>query len=108
MAAARRLVERFAATGPWEEACLGLVDAVAGRLRQGEPPDPAEVTAWFWVACHGGQRTTAELLLGRGAELNWVADWDGLTPLEAARCSEATALAGWLHDLGARSARELT
>ena len=45
--AARRLVERGAATGPWEEVCLGLVDALAGRLGQGEPPDPAEVTAWW-------------------------------------------------------------
>ena len=58
--AARRLVERGAATGPWEEARLGLVDPLAGRLGQREPPDPAEVTAG------SGRRATA----GSGQQRN--------------------------------------
>ena len=33
--------------------------------------------------------------------------WDELTPLDAARRSEATALAGWLEEHGERTAAEL-
>jgi hypothetical protein len=81
-AAARRLVERGAATGGWEEAALGLTEPLGARLRG--PCEPPEVTAWFWAACHGGQRATAQLLLVAGADRDWVSDWDGLTPLDAA------------------------
>jgi uncharacterized protein len=81
-AAARRLLERGGATGGWEEAALGLTERLAARLRG--PCDRAEVTAWFWAACHGGRRATAELLLAAGADRDRVSDWDGLTPLDAA------------------------
>ena len=35
----------------------------------------------FWSACHGGQRDTAEYLLERGADINWIG-WDEKTPLD--------------------------
>jgi hypothetical protein len=110
--AARRLVERGATAGPWEAAALGLLDRLTERFDDEPWPTQADVTAWFWAACHGGQRATAELLLDRGADLNWVADWDGLTPLDAARRSDtegrqgAAEVVSWLQSLGARSAGE--
>jgi hypothetical protein len=61
------------------------------------------VTTAFWCACHGGQQESAEHLLGRGAEINWVG-YDGLTPLDAARRSRAHALVAWLEPRGGRSA----
>lgn len=105
--AARRLVERGAACGPWEAAALGLVDPLAARLDGAAVPSPAELNGWFWAACHGGQRGTAQLLLDRGAELNWVAPWDGLTALDTAVRSDATELAEWLRQLGALPADQL-
>jgi ankyrin repeat protein len=82
--AARRLVERGAQANLWQAAALGLLDRVQ-----------AEITAAFWCACHGGQRGTAEYLLARGADPNWVG-WDKLTPREAARRSGAGELVKWL------------
>jgi uncharacterized protein len=99
---ARRLVERGAYASQFNSAALGLLDRVQAHLAH-DPP-PGEVTAAFWAACHGGQRATAEDLLRRGADLNWIAPWDGLTPLDAAQRSEAHDLAAWLTTHGARSA----
>jgi uncharacterized protein len=107
-AAARRLLDRGAATGGWEEAALGLTDRVSARLP--EPADPGEVTAWFWAACHGGAMSTAELLLDAGADRDWASDWDGLTPLDAAvraageGVTGAQAVGAWRRGMGARSA----
>lgn len=96
--AARRLVERGARTTLWQAAALGLID----RLDlQSATPD--ELTNAFWCACHGGQRETAELLLQRGANRNWIGH-DGLTPLDAARRAEAEELVEWLRANGAQSA----
>jgi uncharacterized protein len=109
--AARRLIERGARTTLWHAAALGLMDQV--RAHVGEPgPTADEVTEAFWAACHGAQREAAEYLLGRGADLNWVATWDGLTPLDAARRSEEDGLdprevVAWLLAQGAKSAAEL-
>jgi len=102
--AARRLVERGAAVALREAAALGLEDAVAAHARDA---DTGEISMAFWYACHGGQRSTAELLLDRGAELDWIAPWDGLTPLDAAVRSEAGELIAWLRTRGALSAAEL-
>ncbi|MFD2879737.1 ankyrin repeat domain-containing protein [Paenibacillus rhizoplanae] len=114
--AAQRLVERGAQPALWHAAALGLLDAIAAHFA-GEPlprrypwgassvsAAPDEVNVAFWCACHGGQLTAAELLLGWGAELSWPSPWDGLTPLDAARRSRATELAAWLESLGAQSA----
>ncbi len=70
------------------------------------PPTPDEITNAFWSACHGGQQAAAQYLLERGADLNCVG-YDGLTPLDAATRSGASELVEWLHDRGARSAKEL-
>lgn len=112
--AARRLVERGAQTAIWHAAALGLMNRVehyfndgSTRARhpwgQADPSPQKDVTIAFWCACHGGQRAAAEYLLDRGAELNWISPWDGLTPLDAARRSAADDVVLWLETLGARS-----
>lgn len=113
--AAQRLVERGAQPALWHAAALGLLDALEAHFAGHPLPRrypwgagsassaPDEVNVAFWCACHGGQRTAAEYLLGRGAELNWPSPWDGLTPLDAARRSNAAELVEWLHSLGAKS-----
>jgi ankyrin repeat protein len=106
--AAHRLVERGARTTLQDEATLGLTDRVQASLEANPPPSGDDITWAFWGACHGGQREAAELLLDRGAELNWLPPWEQLTPLDAARRSEATELAAWLESRGAMSATELT
>jgi uncharacterized protein len=115
--AARRLVERGAQTALWHAAALGLMDRIEAHFTSrplpaphpwgaGATPAPDEVTVAFWCACHGGQPDAAAYLLGRGAELNWVSPWDGLTPLDAAVRESADELAAWLRSRGAASASE--
>ncbi len=77
---ARRLVERGARSRLWHAAALGLLDRLEESFARTPPPTPGEVTEAFWQACHGGQRHSAEYLLARGADLNWVATWDEHTP----------------------------
>jgi len=116
--AARRLVERGAQFALWHAAALGMIGAIEAHCAGA--PLPARypwgagsaseaaanaVTVAFWCACRGGQRRAAELLLARGAELNWIAPWDGRTPLDAAVLSRTADLASWLEAQGARSAR---
>jgi uncharacterized protein len=114
--AARRLVERGAQTAIWHAAALGLVDRLETYFSDGLPPAPypwgnggssarSEVNIAFWCACHGGQRRAAEYLHQRGADGNWVAPWDSLSALDAARRSGADDVARWLATVGARSAR---
>ena len=67
-----------------------------------------EINNAFWQACHGGQRRAAELLLARGADLNWVPDYAKGTPLDSA-CNIDTgreALVTWLRERGAQSASQ--
>ncbi|MFG1702633.1 ankyrin repeat domain-containing protein [Nonomuraea sp. M3C6] len=104
--AARRLVERGAATLLWEAATLGLMDRITAAFAAEPPPDAQEVTHGLWAACHGGQQQAAAFFLHRGAEVNWVG-YDELTPLDAARRSGADELAAWLVTThGARSAAQ--
>jgi hypothetical protein len=116
--AAHRLIERGARTAVWHAAALGLLDRVeahfAGSPLPGPYPwgatsdaPPDELTVAFWCSCHGGQRPVAEYLLGRGAPLDWVSVWDGLTPLDAARREGHDELATWLLTHGARAANEV-
>lgn len=116
--AARRLVERGARTALWHAAALGLMDRVDGHFTGTALPGPYpwgagggaapdEVTVAFWCACHGGQLRAAEYLLERGAALNWVSVWDGLTPLDAAERTGADEVVAWLRARGARPANEL-
>jgi ankyrin repeat protein len=88
----------------WEAATLGLIDRVEAHLGSEPPPSGEAITEAFWGACHGGQRATTEYLLARGADINWIG-WDDLTPLDAARRSEAADVIEWLLERDARSAR---
>lgn len=99
--AARRLVERGARCGLWEAAVLGDLARVQQLIGAEPARSREEITGIFWGACHGGQRATAEYLLARGADVNWVG-WDDLTPMGAARRSGADALVAWLQEQGAR------
>jgi uncharacterized protein len=105
-AAARRLVQRGARTRLSEAAALGLLDRVEAVLAEGSRPDPQLVTQAFWSACHGGQRGTAEYLLERGADLNWIG-WDKKTPLDVVDETAAPDLAAWLRARGAKHGNEL-
>ncbi len=102
--AARRLIERGARSNMFESATLGLLDRIEPLFDSDTPPTPEDTTGAFWGACHGGQLATAEYLLARGADLNWVSTWDSTTPLDAARRSEADAVVAWLVGLGADGA----
>ena len=103
--AARRLVERGAKPNLWHAAALGLVERMKEHFADA-PPTPDEITNAFWCACHGGQRDAAGYLLKAGADLNWIGH-DGLTSLDAAARSNASALVSWLRSLGARPASEV-
>ena len=104
--AARRLVERGAHAPFREAAGLGLIERVERYFASGDPPTPDEITQAFWYACHGGQRSVAEYLLDRGADINWISTWDNLTPLDAARRSAAHDVVTWLQGRGGESAGE--
>jgi hypothetical protein len=96
--AARRLIARGAQANLWQAAALGLMDRVENCFARDPTPDPKEITKAFWLACHGGQRTAAEYLLQRGADVHWVG-FDGLTAAGAAARSGATELADWVRSL---------
>ena len=104
--AARKLVERGAGTALWQAAALGLTDRMESVLAESDPP-PEDLNMAFWFAAHGGQRAAAELLLEHGADVNWVSGWDRLTPLDAARRSNADELVEWLRERGGKTAAEL-
>jgi uncharacterized protein len=105
--AAHRLVQRGARTTIADAATLGLMDRLEDYFAVATPPAPEEVNRAFWGACHGGQQQCAEFLLARGADLNWLPGWEALTPLDAARRSDAGELVQWLRGRGAKSAAEL-
>ncbi|MFE9017265.1 ankyrin repeat domain-containing protein [Streptomyces sp. NPDC007808] len=101
---ARRLVERGARTTLWQAAALGDMDRVAACFTS-EQPTERDVTAALWCACHGGQQETADHLLRRGGDINWIG-YDRLTALDAAHRSGHPALVAWLRAQGAKSAAE--
>jgi hypothetical protein len=105
--AARRLVERGATTTMWHAATLGLMDRLRASFTGTTRPDPADVNGALWGACHGGQQQAAEHLLDQGADINWIPDWENLTPLDAATRNGATELADRLRERGARTATDL-
>lgn len=100
--AARRLLERGAKTTFAQSAALGLIDRLENIT-----PSLEEINAGFWYACHGGQQAAAEYLLGLGADINWLAPWEHLTAIDAAKRSQAIDLADWLRSKGARPALRL-
>ncbi|RRQ26233.1 ankyrin repeat domain-containing protein [Rhodococcus sp. Eu-32] len=94
--AARRLVQRGAVTTLFDAAALGLDAAVEHHLGT-ENPTLETITGSFWGACHGGHVDAAAVLLDHGADIDWVG-YDGLTPLGAARRSEALDVIAWLEE----------
>ena len=95
-AAARRLVKRGAKSLFWHEAALGLMSAITKRVEADPRPQPEELSAPFWNACHGGQLAAAQYLLVHGADLNWPALWSGQTPLDIAEQAGWSDVVAWL------------
>lgn len=81
----------------WQAAALGMLPRLHELL---EEATPAQINQAFWHACSGGQRRTAEALLKRGADINFVPEYARATPLEAATGVETRrqTLAEWLRD----------
>lgn len=97
--AARRLVERGAAVTPWQGAALGMVAPVETWLAGDPAPTADDLGRQLWAACHGGQLTMVQRLVAAGGAVDWLAPWDGTTPLEAARRSDANDVVRWLQQL---------
>ena len=104
--AGRRLVERGAVTNIYQAAALGFTGLVRTELAAEPAPGTERVTAAFWAACGSGNHDIAELLLGHGADINWLG-WGGNTALDQARDADADDLAAWLESRGAKSAADL-
>ncbi|MGX1810269.1 helix-turn-helix domain-containing protein [Nocardia sp. NPDC055321] len=100
---ARRLRERLAAVGNWEQRFAVTNAFLAQRDRQDRVPEPEVLAAWQRVVASGGQVRVAELArsLGWSRKRLWsrFEDQIGLTPKRAAmlarfRCAAAGLLAG--------------
>ena len=103
---ARLLVERGARVEKlWHAAALGMTSRVEQFFTGPSAPSKKEVNDAFWQACNGGFRRTAEYLLARGADLNWIPDYTKQTPLGIATGHDTgrEALVGWLRGKGAKS-----
>jgi ankyrin repeat protein len=92
----------------WHAAALGMTSRADKFFQGGAMPSSTELNNAFWQACHGGYRRTAEYLLARGADLNWIPDYAKQTPLEVAEASGQDtgrqALIEWLRAKGAKTA----
>ena len=88
----------------WHAAALGMTSRVEAFCVGVSAPSAQEVNDAFWQACSGGYLRTAEYLLSRGADLNWVPDYAKQTPLEIATSVDTgrQALVRWLREKGAR------
>ena len=101
---ARLLVQRGANVDKlWHAAALGMLDRLEELL--GGHTEREALSQAFWHACAAGQRRAAELLLNKGADLNWVPDYAKGTPLDAAggRGTRQDNVISWLRDRGAQS-----
>jgi ankyrin repeat protein len=84
----------------WQAAALGLLT----RLRELLPGATRDqINQAFWHACSGGQRRTAEALLGQGADIHFVPEYAKLSPLAAVTAADTRrqTLAEWLREHGA-------
>lgn len=103
---ARLLVTRGAKVDKlWHAAALGMMTRLEELLAERPATELAELSQAFWHACSGGQRRTAEFLLTRGADLNWVPDYAEGTPLDAASVlgTRQENVITWLRSQGASS-----
>jgi ankyrin repeat protein len=101
---ARLLVQRGARVDKlWHAAALGMLRRTEELL---EGAAAEQINQAFWHACAGGQRRAAELLLARGANVDWVPEYAKGTPLDIASSTDTgrAALVTWLKERGARSA----
>ncbi len=106
---ARRLVERGARVDRlWHAASLGMLARMHELLAADPPPTTEEIANAFWQACHGGQLRAAELLLGRGADVNWIPDYAEGTGLDVAGGPDTRRglLVTWLGEHGGGHAGE--
>ena len=106
---ARLLVQRGANVDKlWHAAALGMLDRLEELLGGPSGTEPEAVSQAFWHACAAGQRRAAELLVNRGADLNWVPDYAQGTPLDAAGGlgTRRNNVIGWLRDQGAQSSEQ--
>jgi ankyrin repeat protein len=91
----------------WHAAALGMTSVVERFFQEGSAPSSEELNNAFWQACSGGYRRTAENLLARGADLNWIPSYAKLTPLgiasSAGHDTGREALVNWLRDKGAQT-----
>jgi uncharacterized protein len=104
---ARRLVERGARVDRlWHAAALGLLPRLEELLASSPARAQEEIDNAFWLACHGGQRRAAELLLARGADVNWVPDYAQGPGLDVAAGPDTRRdlLVTWLRERGATDA----
>ncbi len=106
---ARRLVGRGARVDRlWHAASLGMLARMHELLAADPPPTTEEIANAFWQACHGGQLRAAELLLGRGADVNWIPDYAEGTGLDVAGGPDTRRglLVTWLGEHGGGHAGE--
>jgi ankyrin repeat protein len=105
---ARLLVECGARVDLGQAAALGLMTRVEELLAV-DPPSPQNLIDAFWLACHGGQRRMAELILDLGADVNGTPSWGDGTPLDAADSQDTgrEALVNWLKERGATKSSEV-
>ena len=104
---ARRLVERGARVDKlWQAAALGLMSRVQELVAATPAPGRQEINEAFWQACSGGQRRTAEYLLGYGADINTTVPYADGTALDAVTGTDTRrdTLANWLREQGAEPA----
>ena len=104
---ARLLVERGAQVeNLWVAAALGMIDRIEELVATQPNADIDQLSQAFWHACNAGQRRAAEVLLGHGADLNWIPDYGHGTPLDAAQQpgTQQQNVIAWLRERGARTA----
>ncbi|MFF4318086.1 ankyrin repeat domain-containing protein [Streptomyces sp. NPDC001568] len=104
--AAHRLLAHGARADLHDAATLGLLDRVTALLAA-SPAPPDDITSAFWGACQGGHLSTAQYLLSRGADINWIG-YDDLTPLDVALTSADASLGDWLRARGAVTRAEIS
>jgi ankyrin repeat protein len=106
---ARLLVQRGAKVDKlWHASALGILDRLEDLLRGQAGAECEAVSQAFWHACAARQRRAAELLLNRGADLNWVPVYAKGTPVDAAsgRGTRQDNVIKWLRDRGAQSSED--
>ena len=105
---ARLLVARRATVDKlWHAAALGMTTRLEELLDQ-LTATTDELSNAFWQACSGGHRRATELLLNRGADINWTPDYAEGTPLDAATGlgTGRDNVINWLQAQGAHSTKQ--